>query len=93
MSCFAEFGDINAIPSMSVLPLALFICVYLSLFQQIRLSCFCIFLSIGPEGFLWAHPKDSSFELKSPTNMTSVERLFCWFHKPKIISAASNVVF
>ena len=38
--------------------------------------CFiCIFFSIGPEGFLQVHPKDSSFKLKSPTNMTSVERL------------------
>ena len=25
--------------------------------------------------FFWAHPKDSSFELKSPTNMTLSERL------------------
>ena len=75
MSCFAKFGDINAISSMSVLPLALSICACSSLFKQVRLSCFCIFLSIGSEGFLWAHPKDSSFELKSPTNMTLVERL------------------
>ena len=27
-------------------------------------------------GVFWAHPKDSSFELKSPTNMTLSERLF-----------------
>ena len=75
MSCFAKFGDINAISSMSVLPLALSICVCSSLFKEVRLSCYCIFLSTGPEGFLQGHLKDSSFELKSPTNMTSVERL------------------
>ena len=33
MSCFAKFGDINAISSMSVLPLALSICVCSSLFK------------------------------------------------------------
>ena len=39
------------------------------------LSLSWIFFSIGPELFFWAHPKDSSFELKSPTNMTLSERL------------------
>ena len=75
MPCFAKFGDINAISSMSVLPLALSICVCSSLFKFIRLSCFCIFLSIELEGFLRAHPKDYSLELKSPTNMISIKRL------------------
>ena len=61
--------------NISVLPCALSISVCSSLFKKIRLSLFWIFLSIGPELFYWAHPKDSSFELKSPTNMTLSERL------------------
>ena len=36
---------------------------------------FWIVLSIGPESFLEAHPYASDFELKSPTNMTLLERL------------------
>ena len=36
---------------------------------------FWIGLSIGPEAFLEAHPNASDFELKSPTNMTLLERL------------------
>ena len=40
-----------------------------------KVKLFSIFLSIGPEEFFWTQPKDSSFELKSPTNMTLSERL------------------
>ena len=61
--------------SMSVLPVLLSICVCSSLLTYIRLSLFWIVLSIGPEVFLLAHPEASTFELKSPANMTLSERL------------------
>ena len=70
MSGFARFGNVNAISNRSVLPVDLSICVYSSFFKQIRFSCFWIFLSTGPDVFFLAQPKDSNFELKSPTNMT-----------------------
>ena len=33
------------------------------------------FFSIGPDVFFLAQPKDSNFELKSPTNMTLSDKL------------------
>ena len=40
-----------------------------------KVKLFLNIFSIGPNVFFWAQPKDSSFELKSPTNMTLSDKL------------------
>ena len=43
--------------------------------------------------FFWAHPlKDSSFELKSPTNMSLSERLFMVWKREELVNGSKWAV-
>ena len=75
MSCFAKFGDTNAMSNMSVLPLALSRCLWSLLFRYGKVKMFLDVFEHRIRGVFMAQPKYSSFELKSQTNMTLSDRL------------------
>ena len=64
MSCFAKFGDVNQCCHL--------LCPYVCAHHYLnKVKLFLNIFSIGPDAFFLAQAKDSNFELKSPTNMTS----------------------